>query len=354
MKQITFFLVIGMLITNVYAQRTLNIHKNDNSVENLSTSKIDSIMFSENENIMLVYSSEEQTSIPIENIDSISISFKEPQFVTTPAAYKTQISNAGTIESVEYTANSGNKTALIYLPYGYNANTKYDILYLMHGAGGNNSTLMGNTSRYTTLKYVIDNLIDRKDIKPLIIVTPTISGMNGAEAFTDELENYLVPAVESKYSTYAKSTNKQDLIQSRKHRAFGGFSMGSTTTWFVILNNLDYFHSFIPMSGDCWALEQMGGVGKPKETAELVANKINEQGYSTNDFFIFAATGTRDIAYEGLTNQINEMKKLTDVFIYDYDSSKGNLYYLVAQNGLHTYDYVTDYLFDILPYIFSR
>lgn len=114
MKRVTISLIIGILITSAYAQRELSIHRNDNSVANLSTSKIDSIMFSEDESMMLVYSSEIQTSIPTSDIDSISISLKEPLFVTTPAAYKTQITNAGTIESIEYTTNSGSKTALIY------------------------------------------------------------------------------------------------------------------------------------------------------------------------------------------------------------------------------------------------
>ena len=277
----------------------------------------------------------------------------EPVFVATPEDFKRQIANSGRIENVEYPTNGTNKTALVYLPYQYDSNKKYDILYLMHGAGGNNSTLLGNANRFTTLKYVIDNLIERKIIKPLIVVTPTISGMNGAGVFPVELKNNLVPAVENKYSTYAENTSEEGLIKSRNHRAFGGFSMGSTTTWFVMLNNLSYFRNFIPVSGDCWAIEQMGGVRKAKETAELLANSVKEQGYSANDFFIFAATGSEDIAHEGLTNQIEEMKKLTDTFIYDYDTSKGSLFYLDVQGGLHDYEWVTDYLYVILPHIFE-
>lgn len=277
----------------------------------------------------------------------------KPAFVATPDEFKKQIANSGRIESIEYSSGAAKKTAQVYLPHQYDGDGKYDILYLMHGAGGNNSTLIGNANRSTTLKYVIDNLINKKVIKPLIIVTPTISGMNGAEVFPVELKNDLIPAVESKYATYAESTNEQDLIRSRAHRTFGGFSMGSTTTWFVLLNALDYFSNFIPISGDCWAIEQMGGVGKAKETSELIAGSISEQGYSANDFFIFAATGSADIAYEGLTNQIDEMKKMTDTFIYDYDNSKGNLYYLNVEGGLHNYEWVTDYLYVIMPYLFN-
>ena len=281
-----------------------------------------------------------------------SSSLEEPVFKAAPEDFKRQISNGGLIESVEYTTNGTNKTALVYLPYQYDANEKYEILYLMHGAGGNNSTLLGNADRFTTLKYVIDNLIDRNLIKPLIIVTPTISGMNASEVFPNELKNDLVPAVESKYSTYAENTSVEGLIKSRNHRSFGGFSMGSTTTWYVVLNNLNYFRNFMPVSGDCWAIERTGGVRRAKETAELLANSVKEQGYGANDFFIFAATGSEDIAHEGLTNQIREMKTLTDTFIYDFDKSKGNLFYLDVRGGLHDYEWFTDYLYVILPNIF--
>lgn len=36
---------------------------------------------------------------------------------------------------------------------------------------------------------------------------------------------------EDRYSTYAEGTSAQELTESRSHRAFAGFSMGSVTTW---------------------------------------------------------------------------------------------------------------------------
>lgn len=291
----------------------------------------------------------------------------EPVFVATPNDFKREISNAGTLESVEYMTNGVSKTSFVYLPYQYDSSKKYDILYLIHGGGGNNITMLGNTTNPTVLKHVIDNLIGRNLLQPMIIVVPSFytQGTSQSEdpvqfqndavrAFQQELRNDLIPAVESVYSTYAVSTNPEDLIASRVHRSISGFSMGGTTTWYALIENLDYFHTFVPVSGDCWAIEAWGGRTKPQETAELIAQRIKEQKYTTHDFYVFAITGTEDAAYEPLNGQISEMKKLTDTFTYDHDISKGNLYYLEVQGGRHNYEWVTDYLYVLLPYLFGE
>ncbi|WP_179189993.1 hypothetical protein [Candidatus Enterococcus testudinis] len=40
-----------------------------------------------------------------------------------------------------------------------------------------------------------------------------------------------------------------DIEASRDHRAFASFSIGSVTTWHTLVNCLDQFRYFIPMSG---------------------------------------------------------------------------------------------------------
>lgn len=42
----------------------------------------------------------------------------------------------------------------------------------------------------------------------------------------------------------------------------------------------------------------------------------------------------------------------SDMFVFDYRPSVGNLYFLLAQGGQHNYDWVTDYLYAILPRLF--
>lgn len=70
--------------------------------------------------------------------------------------------------------------------------------------------------------------------------------------FHNELVNDLIPAVESKYSTYAGSTDPEGIAASRGHRGFGGFSMGSVNTWHTFEYCLDYFRYFMPMSGSLY------------------------------------------------------------------------------------------------------
>ena len=131
--------------------------------------------------------------------------------------------------------------ACVYLPYGYSEEEHYNILYVMHGGGGSQASLFGSTNG-NDFKNAVEHLIERREIQPMIIVTPTfyterhgsisVSGSwDAVREFLDELVNYLMPAVESTYSTYAETADDAGFAASREHRAFSGFSMGSVTTW---------------------------------------------------------------------------------------------------------------------------
>ena len=102
-----------------------------------------------------------------------------------------------------------------------------------------------------------DNQEDKKllgdadgDIEPLIVVSATFyhensstdfgSSEDALRAFHNDFEKHLMPAVEGQFHTYAKSTSDEDLKASRDHRAFGGFSLGSVTTWLQFCYDYDY------------------------------------------------------------------------------------------------------------------
>src|SRR5690606_7426686 len=176
----------------------------------------------------------------------------------------------------------------VYLPYGYDPNDKekrYNVLYLMHGGGENEDLIFGGPGENRELKNILDHMIANGDIEPLIVVTPTFyGGMNDVALFHDELISVVVPLVETTYNTHAKSGSLEDLKASRAHRAFGGFSMGSVTTWHVFANKLDYFKYFVPLSGDSWALGERGGGIKPRETAEFLADVARKSGYAPQDY----------------------------------------------------------------------
>lgn len=286
----------------------------------------------------------------------------EKVFKAVPDKYKSENKEQGTIENLEYNATKADnskdvKKLNVYLPYGYNPsdNTKkYNVLYLMHGGGENENTLFGGPGQNKELKKIIDNMIANGDIEPLIVVTPTFyGGKNDTALFHEELINTVVPLIETKYPTYAASGSTEDLKASREHRAFGGFSMGSVTTWYTFVNCLDYFKYYMPLSGDSWVLGQGAGSTKSKETAEYLAKAAKNAGYGPQDYYLFCATGSLDIAYPNLKPQVDAMKQLKDSFIYSGDLKKGNFYFIVCDGGTHAWNWVNQYIYDILPDLFK-
>ena len=300
-------------------------------------------------------------------IDNVSDSFK---IKDVPQNYLKESTQQGKVEKFEYETNSYDdynrnlkKSAYIYLPYGYNdldSETKYNTIYLLHGGGGNNRRYLVENNY---LKNILDNMIENKELEPLIVITPTYYDNDNSDSsvsesgvatkkFHNEVINDLIPQVEMKYNTYLEGTHKIDIENSREHRAFGGFSMGSVATWYEFIYDLDYFKYFLPMSGDSWILGmQASANGKAKETAEYLSNIANNSKYKDN-FYIFAFTGTDDIAYNAENNQIEEMKKL-NAFKYGYDKNKNNLYFGVLDGGLHDYPYIRQYIYNVLPSFWS-
>lgn len=184
----------------------------------------------------------------------------------TIGKYKTEIEQAGKVEKLEYNSyiydDNGVKTAdnkkycYVYLPYGYDETKQYNVMYLMHGGGGSAESWIMESEGSTT-KNMLDTMIAKKEIEPLIVVCATMYYQNDLKNggstvnFKYELRNDLMPAVEGKYATYAnKVTTVQSFRDSRDHRGFGGYSMGSATTYqSALIGALDYFSYFAPMHG---------------------------------------------------------------------------------------------------------
>ena len=170
---------------------------------------------------------------------------------------------AGTLEELLYDTKAYGsdgrdvqKRALVYLPYGYDESKPYNILYLMHGTGDDENYWL---STHADNKTMLDNMIERGDIEPLIVVTPTFyveddfrdTGLDPLTySFREELRNDLMPAVEGKYSTWAETTDEAGFAASRDHRAFAGLSRGAVTTYHsVFCGSLDRFSWFGTFSG---------------------------------------------------------------------------------------------------------
>jgi enterochelin esterase family protein len=136
---------------------------------------------------------------------------------------------------------------LVYTPPGYNAaaEQKYPVLYLLHGYSD-------DTTAWTSVGFahvILDNLIARKQAKPMIVVMPlgygTMEVVRGGwgglakqdlwktnlEKFQDTLLKEVIPQVEKSYRVRTEASS----------RAIAGLSMGGTESLLTGLNNLDRF-----------------------------------------------------------------------------------------------------------------
>ena len=248
-----------------------------------------------------------------------------------PSAYLEKCDHPGTLTEISY----DRKKFLLYTPI----RPADHILYLIHGGGGDEHSFFRPAFR-----NMIDHMIEKGDLDPLYIVTPCFydpdetdksPGSSGVAVrkFGKELREKIIPLAEKEIG----------LSFDREHRAISGFSMGGVTTWYALLQSLDLFYWFLPLSGDCWACGEKGGGEHPEETAAALESAIIHQG--SPDYRIFALTGSKDIAYPNLDPQIRFMQK-NPVFA-------GKLKYEVLEGGVHDYETIFRYLYHALPTVFS-
>lgn len=308
---------------------------------------------------------ERNTFMKTENSDkSYENGFIPDELEYIPDGYEVPADQQGSLQKITYNtwdsftydqrSQKLTKEAWVYIPYGYDENKKYDVFYLSHGGWSNETTIMGTDKDSHTFKNVMDHAIEDKKIKPLIIVLPTYNNTSEEDSgdyslaikltdqFHNELVNDLIPAVESKYSTYAENVTKEGLKASRDHRGFGGFSMGSVNTWNTFRYCLDYFRYFMPMSGN---------YGKD---GQYMANLVKKQGYTSDDFFIFSASGTSDFAYSALKAQIMSMAKDSDgMFKFANNETNGNLSFLEREGYEHDQKACDEYTYNGLRFFWN-
>ncbi|MDQ8200545.1 alpha/beta hydrolase-fold protein [Pelagicoccus enzymogenes] len=150
----------------------------------------------------------------------------------------------GAIEAFRYQSGvtQTERLANVYLPPNYNEAKKYPVLYLLHGIGGDETEWI----RFTQPNVILDNLIAEGKAAEMIIVLPNGRALpndraegeifspekiEGFAKFEQDLVDYLIPAIEAKYS----------VLSDREHRALAGLSMGGGQTLNFCLNNLDTF-----------------------------------------------------------------------------------------------------------------
>jgi len=298
-----------------------------------------------------------------ENTETASVSTIPQTGWTTavPASYDEPSEHPGNVTRLDYESRDFvrdgaaiTKTAYVYTPYGYDgeADTRYDIVYLMHGWGGR----AGEYFSFTPTKNMLDRMIEAGDIAPMIFVSASFYNDNSDRDFSSSIEEFrefhrdfeefLMPAVEGTYRTYAESTSDEDLRASRDHRAFGGFSLGSVTTWLEFCYDADYIRYFLPMSGSCWYYGTYGDF-RFRDNVDFLESLVKDRDLDERGYFIYHAVGTEDAVKSQSIDMAEEML------------SRGTFppeHYVFYQKdgGYHDFDAVREYLYNALPLFFRE
>ncbi len=277
---------------------------------------------------------------------------------TVPEGYEQAVKDGGRLEILTYRSrmiSEGKRTvtkhAMVYLPAGYSSQKRYDILYLAHGRGASYRTFLGSPMSPRPFKYMLDHMIKEKEIRPLIVVAMNITEeykdyFHAIEGLQHEIGAELIPAAESKYSTYAASVKKKDLTASREHRGMAGFSMGGLETWQAFEAHLNYFKYFLPMSMPAYP-SAAADLSQYQTAARHMAQAAERLEYSRKDYYIFAATGSEDFMYRATQSQVRYLKQETKQFRYtDRGFGNGNLMFHVWKGHYHRFSQSYPYLYN--------
>lgn len=242
-------------------------------------------------------------------------------------------------EEANHTLHKG---AWVYLPYDYSPSKQYNILYLLHGGNVNEDWWF---KMFPDTVTILDNMIAGGVCRPCIIVTPTYyrgeEADNDAEYITEhfhyEVRRDLIPAVESEFSTYAGGdVSEENLVKTRRHRAFAGLSLGSMTTYrAAFYNNYDLFSWYGLFSGCC------GPFGdRDAEVTRIQETLAGAESRGLTPDYFFCCNGDKDIAYEEhryiMDKAVQVCPQLVQGKNYDFFTIPGGVHDMKAWQ-LHLY-----------------
>ncbi len=208
-----------------------------------------------------------------------------------------EASQRGNLSQVWYnSATIGTERRMfVYTPFGYETGTeKYPVLYLLHGAGGDEDawSTMGRTCQ------IMDNLIQKKLAKPMLVVMPNgnpgqqaartllmaekaidRNDPKNADLYVHSIVKDIVPYIEKNYRVIAKPDS----------RAIAGLSMGAGHT--IRCTNLypGFFSYICPLSNGIRIQDE-----KIKADYDAQFKGLKKAGYK----LYFLACGDADFLYD--------------------------------------------------------
>lgn len=288
---------------------------------------------------------------------------------TLMSAVTAGTAHGGTIERITYETEAYNiealtgekktieKHAYVYLPYGYSETERYDLLVLLHGSSDSegywfaqNEYDSSDLGKYFNIgnhtKDLLDYLIESKQIKPTIVVTPTLyneydnyKAENSVvtKQLGKELTNYLLPYMAKNYSTYMSGSTSAEMIAARDHIGYCGFSMGGFTGMESVLSYcLPYFSYIGTFSGSTF-------------DPDAVIHGINGdiEKYPVN--YWYSSCGTQDgtVKYADSKKSYESIVKGVPALQEDENTS-----FVSIANANHTYECSLTSLYNALQVFF--
>lgn len=153
----------------------------------------------------------------------------------------------GQIKEFTYysTVLGADRGAYIYTPPGYQEETKYPVVYMLHGIGCD-----GGQWKSIRIANVLNNMIARKEIKPIVAVFPSVIPVNGINPETISQENiqaFTMFVYEFMYDLEPYILENYSVSADRKDTGVCGLSMGGMEALelgFSLQNRFNYIGSF--------------------------------------------------------------------------------------------------------------
>ena len=271
----------------------------------------------------------------------------------------------GRLETLRYTAadyrdlpgrtpTQIEKEMVVYLPYGYDPAEKYDLLVLVHGMGCTERYWLAEPQdlNYPEGEYVyttdlLDSMIADGRCQKMIVATPCFYRDNenlgnyfrvvDEKQFLFEMQEYILPMLLEKYSTYAPEPTLEGMKAAREHFAYAGLSMGSIYA----------FTSFMPECVDQfgWFGCFSGSDGYMYKLARILDEAAAD---GRPIYYFYNSIGSKDTMLYGHRGQyadlIGRTGSLTD---------GENAAFTEIRGARHTYEAWGTGLYNFLPVVFS-
>ena len=217
----------------------------------------------------------------------------------------------------------------IYFPPGYDTtDEQYPVLYLLHGGGDYDDGWIS----IGRANFILDNLISQGKSKPMIIVMPSIWGLEppvttdkrqeNSDLFSESLMQDIIPYVEQHYSVF----------KSPEYRAIGGLSMPNVLPD-VFFANIDKFN-YIGFTSNGLTSERLDYYNT--KWPGRIESEVNTQRVK-----VWMGDGTNAMTYAGSKNLANTLKE------YGYQIT------FYETEGFHTWSYFRRYLAEFAMTLFK-